>query len=65
MIRITVWRETLAAGKFGEVTPKTYLEDESLTNFVHFQTKNYENYVIRCKQAVTVWLTHQNLHFAP
>ena len=41
----TVWRETLAVGKFGEFSGKTYLAKENLTKFVHSQNKNYKNYV--------------------
>ena len=39
----TVWRETVAAGKFAEFTAKTYSAKENLVNFAHSQTKNYEN----------------------
>ena len=61
------------AGKVAEFIAKTYLVEENLTNFLHYQTKNYENYVIRhiklkckySKQATAAWLMHQNMHFAP
>ena len=30
--------------KIGKFAAKTYLVEENLANFVHSQTKNYENY---------------------
>ena len=46
---LTVWQYcmegTLKVGKFGEFTAKTYLAEENLVNFVHSQTKSYENFV--------------------
>ena len=32
---ITVWRETLAVGKFGEFSAKHIWRKENLANFVH------------------------------
>ena len=44
--------ETLAVGKLGKFTTKTYLVEENLANFVHSQTKNYENYIIQHNSSI-------------